>query len=88
VALQAYRELFLAGWRVAVVSESMRRQLIALGAKEDQLYLNYYGVDLNEFHPGESVPGLVAALGQFVDKKVPELTLLARSCNASRAPSS
>jgi colanic acid/amylovoran biosynthesis glycosyltransferase len=76
---EAYRELFRAGWPVVVVSERMRRQLIALGAREDQLYLNHYGVDLDEFRPGEPVPGLVAAVGRFVDKKAPELTLLAFS---------
>jgi glycosyltransferase involved in cell wall biosynthesis/protein-L-isoaspartate O-methyltransferase len=81
-----YRELFQAGWPVVVVSKSMRRQLIALGAKEDQVYLNYYGVDLNEFQPGERVPGLVAAVGRFVDKKAPELTLLAFSKTLQRVP--
>jgi glycosyltransferase involved in cell wall biosynthesis len=84
---EAYRELFRAGWPVVVVSESMRRQLIALGAEEGQIYLNYYGVDLNEFHPGEQVRGLVAAVGRFVDKKAPELTLLAFSKTLQRVPS-
>jgi colanic acid/amylovoran biosynthesis glycosyltransferase len=83
---KAYEALFDAGWPVVVVSESMKRQLIALGAKESQVYLNPYGVDLNEFSPGEPVPGLVAAVGRFVDKKAPELTVLAFSKALQRVP--
>jgi glycosyltransferase involved in cell wall biosynthesis/SAM-dependent methyltransferase len=83
---EAYRTLFDARWPVVVVSESMRRQLIALGAKEDQVYLNPYGVDLNEFSLGEPMSGLVAAVGRFVDKKAPELTLLAFSKALQRVP--
>jgi colanic acid/amylovoran biosynthesis glycosyltransferase len=76
---EAYHSIFRRGRPLVVVSENMRRQLIALGATEHQLHLNPYGVDLDMFQPGKTVRGLVVAVGRFVDKKAPELTVLAFS---------
>jgi glycosyltransferase involved in cell wall biosynthesis/SAM-dependent methyltransferase len=83
---EAYRLIFRHGWPVVAVSESMRQQLIALGATEDQIHLNPYGVDLEVFQPGTTVHGLVAAVGRFIDKKAPELTVLAFSKVLKRMP--
>ena len=83
---EAYRSMFRSRRPIVVVSESMRRQLIALGATEDQLFLNPYGVDLELFRPDETEPGLVVAVGRFIDKKAPELTVLAFSKVLERVP--
>jgi colanic acid/amylovoran biosynthesis glycosyltransferase len=83
---ETYRFIFRQGWPVVAVSESMRQQLISLGAAEDQVYLNPYGVDLEAFKPGTTTPGLVAAVGRFIDKKAPELTVLAFSRVVKRVP--
>jgi glycosyltransferase involved in cell wall biosynthesis len=82
----AYRLLFRRGRGVVAVSESMSRQLVALGAAEHQIYLNPYGVDLELFRPGKTTPGLVVAVGRFIDKKAPELTVLAFSKVLTRVP--
>jgi glycosyltransferase involved in cell wall biosynthesis len=83
---EAYHSLFRRGRPIVVVSESMRRQLIALGAAEDQVFLNPYGVDLELFQPGKTERGLVVAVGRFIDKKAPELTVLAFSKVLERVP--
>ena len=83
---EGYRNIFGDGYPVVVVSEGMRKQLIMLGARENQVHLNPCGVDLNDFQPGEPVPGLVLAVGRFVDKKAPELTLLAFSKVRANVP--
>jgi glycosyltransferase involved in cell wall biosynthesis len=83
---EAYDLIFRRGRPIVVVSESMRRQLIVLGASEHQLHLNPYGVDLDLFRPGKTVPGLVVAVGRFIDKKAPELTVLAFSKVLERVP--
>jgi colanic acid/amylovoran biosynthesis glycosyltransferase len=83
---EAYRSIFRRGWPVVAVSESMRQQLMWLGAAEDQIYLNPYGVDLEVFKPGTTTPGVVVAVGRFIDKKAPELTVLAFSKVLKRVP--
>lgn len=72
-----YRELFENGWPVVAASASMKRQLVRLGARADQVVVSPCGVDLNSFEPGHRTPGLVLTTGRFVDKKAPELALLA-----------
>jgi colanic acid/amylovoran biosynthesis glycosyltransferase len=83
---EAYHSLFRRRRPIVVVSESMRWQLIALGAAEDQVFLNPCGVDLELFQPGETERGLVVAVGRFIDKKAPELTVLAFSKVLERVP--
>ncbi len=83
---EAYRSMFYRRRSIVVVSESMRRQLIALGAAEDQVFLNPCGVDLELFQPGKTEPGLVVAVGRFIDKKAPELSVLAFSKVLERLP--
>jgi colanic acid/amylovoran biosynthesis glycosyltransferase len=83
---ESYDLIFRRGRPIVVVSEGMRRQLIALGATERQLHLNPYGVDLDVFQPGEPTRGLVVAVGRLVDKKAPELTVLAFSRVLERVP--
>jgi len=56
----------------------MERQLLDLGAREEKLYYNPYGVDTSLFHnanPAHVAP-IFLAVGRFVDKKAPYLTLL------------
>ena len=48
--------------------------------------MNPCGVDVGEFEPGDPVPGLVVSVGRFVDKKAPDLTLLAFSKALARVP--
>jgi glycosyltransferase involved in cell wall biosynthesis/2-polyprenyl-3-methyl-5-hydroxy-6-metoxy-1,4-benzoquinol methylase len=83
---EAYRSIFRRRRPIVVVSESMRRQLMVLGATEDQLFLNPYGVDLELFRPDNTERGLVVAVGRFIDKKAPELTVLAFSKVLERVP--
>lgn len=75
----AYRQLFTDAAAVVAVSKHMRDALIGLGAPAAKVHVNPYGVDCDRFagaRPGEAPPRFVA-VGRFVDKKAPHLTILA-----------
>ncbi|MBN2362008.1 MAG: glycosyltransferase [Deltaproteobacteria bacterium] len=74
-----YRAMFEYASAVFVVSSEMYRQVIALGADRERVVLNPCGVDLDLFRP-PTTPDRRAtflAVGRFVEKKAPHLTLLA-----------
>jgi glycosyltransferase involved in cell wall biosynthesis len=74
-----YRELFKFASKLVVVSRSMEQQLLALGAPREKVVFNCYGVDLDIFKDGDpgSAPPTFISVGRFVEKKAPQLTLLA-----------
>ena len=86
-----YRRLFRIASAVVCVSRVMEKQLLVLGAHEDRLHYNPYGVDCDQFklgRPEEMAPHFLA-VGRFVDKKAPHLTISAfarvsRQCPESR----
>jgi len=74
-----YEELFAHAAAVIAVSRQMEQQLLDLGAPRERLHLIHYGVDTDRFQgadPAASPPRFVA-VGRFVEKKAPELTILA-----------
>jgi colanic acid/amylovoran biosynthesis glycosyltransferase len=76
---KTYREMFKQCAAIVVVSQDMAGQLISLGAPEEKIHLNSCGVDISLFNGSkpEDMPPLFASVGRFVDKKGPQLTLLA-----------
>jgi glycosyltransferase involved in cell wall biosynthesis len=74
-----YQRLFSAAVAVIAVSHDMEQQLLSLGAPQDKLFYNPYGVDTFLFSGANpaSAPPTFIAVGRFVDKKAPHLTLLA-----------
>jgi glycosyltransferase involved in cell wall biosynthesis len=83
-----YPAMFQQAGAIVAVSAAMERQLLSLGAPRKKLHLNPYGVDLDRFQgarPDQAGP-LFVAVGRFVDKKAPLLTLLAFSRLAAEAP--
>ncbi len=86
---EAYRAVFARAAAVVAVSRSMRRQLIALGAPPERVALIPYGVEVDpaapRADPGAAPPSFLA-VGRFVDKKAPHLTLLAFSRVARAVP--
>jgi glycosyltransferase involved in cell wall biosynthesis len=74
-----YQRLFEQASALIAVSHDMEQQLGALGARRETIHYNPYGVDLAQFaptNPADNPPTFVA-VGRFVDKKAPHLTLLA-----------
>ena len=74
-----YREMFEYATYIFAVSSDMVHQLIRLGAPEEKVILNTYGINIASWEcakPGTSLPHLTA-VGRFVEKKAPILTLLA-----------
>jgi glycosyltransferase involved in cell wall biosynthesis len=86
-----YRTLFREAAAVVAVSQAMRRRLIDLGVPSEKVHYNNYGVDCRGFGGGSPATALPVflAVGRFVEKKAPQLTLLAfadmvRVCPAAR----
>jgi colanic acid/amylovoran biosynthesis glycosyltransferase len=74
-----YGELFQNAAAIIAVSRDMREQLLSLGAPAEKVHYNSCGVDPSIFRgadPANSPPTFVA-VGRFVDKKAPQLSLLA-----------
>jgi colanic acid/amylovoran biosynthesis glycosyltransferase len=83
-----YPDLFAAASALVVVSTAMQDQLMDLGAPKPKLHYNPYGIDLALFHAANpaSNPPTFVAVGRFVDKKAPYLTLMAFAELARRVP--
>ena len=75
----AYSEMFRRASGLIAVSRAMKRKLIERGAPPERVHYNPCGVDCESFdgaNPSESPPH-VLAVGRFVEKKGPRLTLAA-----------
>jgi len=83
-----YPELFDQAAALIVVSESMRRDLIALGAPAAKTHYVASGVDLDGFRTGapDEAPPTFLAVGRFVEKKGPHLTIAAFASVRQRHP--
>lgn len=77
----SYGTMFAMATGVVAVSNAMRDRLISLGACPERLHLNHYGVDPERFDGArpEAAKPLFLAVGRFVEKKAPYLTILAFS---------
>jgi colanic acid/amylovoran biosynthesis glycosyltransferase len=85
---EGYRQLFVAAAAVIAVSRTMGEQLLALGVPNEKLFINSCGVDVDAFNgasPALAKP-IFLAVGRFVDKKAPHLTLLAFAKVAAACP--
>lgn len=76
---ESYQLLFEKAAAIVVVSRRMRDSLVGLGADAGRLHLSPYGVDTDFFTSSrpDLAPPLFVAIGRFVDKKAPHITLLA-----------
>jgi glycosyltransferase involved in cell wall biosynthesis/protein-L-isoaspartate O-methyltransferase len=75
----AYRRMFSVASAIVVVSHEMKQQLHSLGAPEEKVFYNVCGVNSALFsggNPANARPVCIA-VGRFVDKKTPHLTILA-----------
>ena len=83
-----YREMFDYAAVLVAVSRDMRDQLVRLGAPPEKVVYNPYGVDTETFSgstPATAPPTFVA-VGRFVEKKAPHLTVLAFRHVAEQVP--
>lgn len=74
-----YRRMFASAAGLVAVSQAMKRRLIAFGAPEEKITHISYGIDPSRFcqvSPAAQPPNFLA-VGRFVEKKAPFLTLLA-----------
>ena len=74
-----YQRIFKSAAAIVVVSREMEQQLLSLGCPRAKLHYNCYGIEVDRFTaatPATS-PKHFLAVGRFVDKKAPHLTLQA-----------
>lgn len=74
-----YERLFQTAGAIVAVSNDMQAQLIRLGAPAQKVHYNSCGVDPSVFKDADPLhsPPVFVAVGRFVNKKAPHLTLLA-----------
>jgi glycosyltransferase involved in cell wall biosynthesis len=83
----AYRNLFAYAHGIIAVSTQMIDQLVQLGAPRQKVFYNPYGVDVAKFKPARLTSRPQAlAVGRFVQKKAPYLTILAFQKVLERLP--
>jgi colanic acid/amylovoran biosynthesis glycosyltransferase len=84
----AYQNLFKRAASVVAVSREMVKHLRSLGTPPEKLRYNPYGVDTTLFRGGEPAlaPPVFLAVGRFVSKKAPDLTLRAFSDTVKSIP--
>ncbi len=77
--LPSYREMFIVASAIIAASRDMVEHLAALGAPRGKLFYNPCGVDVDLFAGADpaAAPPTFLAVGRFVEKKAPYLTLLA-----------
>ena len=76
---ESYKRLFQIADRMVAVSHHMVNRLRELGAPPERVFYNPCGVDVGVFRGGqpEKAAPVFVALGRFVEKKAPKLTLQA-----------
>jgi glycosyltransferase involved in cell wall biosynthesis len=77
--LPEYLRLFDCACSVVAVSRHMRQRLVDMGAPPEKVVYNPYGIDVDAFSPTRPAeqPGVYLAVGRFVEKKAPDLTIRA-----------
>lgn len=77
--LEAYKALFHQAFALIAVSKGIARRLIDLGAPAEKVTYVASGVDGSMFELGDPAgsPPVFLAMGRFVEKKAPHLTVLA-----------
>ena len=84
----SYKKMFDYSKALISVSRHMTEQLISLGAAKEKVVYNPYGVEITRFKqavPLSSFPQVIA-VGRFVEKKAPYLTILAFKKVLDRLP--
>ena len=76
---ETYPVMFREAAAIIAVSRAMERKLISLDAPSDKVHYSPYGINCREFSgadPSNAPPAFIA-VGRFVEKKAPQLTLAA-----------
>lgn len=84
--VQAYKRLMRQVDGVFAVSAFLVDNLRRAGVSHENTHVIPSGTDTRVFSPGSKDPGLVVAVGRFVDKKRPEATVRAFAAAAARWP--
>ena len=83
-----YQRLFSLASAIVSPSHAMEEQLIRLGAPREKVFYSPCGVDVSFFCGAEPehAPPLFVAVGRFVEKKAPHLTMMAFKRTLDQVP--
>jgi glycosyltransferase involved in cell wall biosynthesis len=83
-----YPQLFEIANAIVAVSRDMQAQLIKLGAPAEKVHYNSCGVEPSVFKGADPLhsPPVFVAVGRFVNKKAPHLTVLAFKATLENCP--
>jgi len=74
---ESYRQMFQEAAAVIAISQSVQRRLVSLGAQPEKVHYIPCGVNCTQFggaRPADAPP-VFLAVGRFVEKKAPQLTI-------------
>jgi glycosyltransferase involved in cell wall biosynthesis len=76
---ETYPAMFKVAAAIIAVSRAMERKLITLGASPEKVHYNPYGINCDNFSGADpsSAEPVFLAVGRFVEKKAPQLTIRA-----------
>ncbi|HEX8887585.1 MAG TPA: glycosyltransferase [Pyrinomonadaceae bacterium] len=76
---ESYPLMFKEAAAIIAVSRAMEQKLLALGAPAEKVHYNPCGIDCSKFSGAEpeNAPPTFLAVGRFVEKKAPQLTIKA-----------
>ena len=85
---ESYKKMFVYSSAIISVSRHMTEQLVRLGAPNEKVFYNSYGVEVCKFKQASfhAFPLRALAVGRFVEKKAPYLTILAFKKVLERLP--
>lgn len=86
---ETYPAMFRQSAAIVAVSRAMERKLVSLGAPPEKVHYNPCGIDCEKFGGAEPAasPPVFLAVGRFVEKKAPQLTLEAFAAVRRAEPS-
>lgn len=84
--LRSYSRLFKTAAGVIAPSKFIASKLLAIGCPESLIHVSFNGVDPQRFLPTQRLPQRILAVGRFVEKKAPHLTIEAFGRIAQRFP--
>lgn len=82
----AYRRLFKHASGIVAPSRFLANMLAGAGCPHEKLHISPNGVDPRRFQPADGVPLRLLAVGRFVEKKAPHLTIEAFAGVVARFP--
>ena len=85
--VRRYKKMFHRADGFFAPSQFIANKLINIGCPDDKIWITPCGIEIADFPYSEGTPGRCLAVGRFIDKKAPHITVEAFAKAAKSAPS-